>query len=464
MSIRHRPAARSRYAGPMSGPNRHDGVLLPWLTPIRAAKGPLRRAGVASSFLLHVLGLIGFVFCLFVCDAWFWGDNLREEIGVGLRHDFWLTWLAIGLYVLFVELAFLLLAWMTACWGAGVEVFARSFGRSLSRWYQMTPWLALLWAGFILCVQGWEGIENWYESRYYDARYGDYYNNNTLPMRLITPDRFYLLMQMGFFSTLGLTNLLMLWWIVGTVGVHRDKPAWHASCRWPAACERCGYALAGLADTQDCPECGMPVRESKHSGRGKRDTGSLRLLMRGLLKPASVGAAMLTRQPTKMPLRVLLWGLFFTVLAGPVMMLMIDVSERITPYSFGIVDDFGEAIRFYFVGGLTIGIYAALVGCLLLFGAGTLVGAIVRVMGKRDILPAAGSAACYSAALLPAWVLAQGLQILILNPLSEYLSQVGRYDLVDFFPVLILLLHGGMLLYLTYHIARITKAARYANV
>jgi len=453
----------------MSGPTRNNGVLIPWLTPMAAARGPLRHTSLAGSLIAHLLGLLLFITALAVFDQVFWDSEIREEIGYALRNDQATALLAIALYLLVFELLFHLFAWMTTCWGAGVEPYRQSLGRSLCRWYQLTPWLAVLWIGFILAVQGWAAIENWYEERYFDARFGDYYDHNTEPMQLITRDRFNMLLMMGQYASLGIVNLLSLWWILGTTAVHRDKPTWFASCRWPAVCEGCGYALAGLTDEQTCPECGKRVDESKHKKRGNSETPARKLLWHGLFYPSTIGASMVTRRPTKQPLRVLLRALLLTVLAGPMLMVMNNIGERIRNsigggYAFNTIEDFGDIIEQIVVYGLTVGIYASLIGSLLLLGAGTLVGTIVRVMGKRNIMPAACSAACYSAALLPVWVLAQGVLIMIITPLSRALRDAGRYDLNDLLPFLVLAFYASVLCYMVFNVARITKAARYANV
>jgi hypothetical protein len=454
------------------GPNLNDGVLTPWLNPMRAASEPMRRFSVRQSFLVHLLGLLLFIFGLGLFDQVFSEGDLRQDIVNSVLIDFVMALVYLVLFFVPIQLTFLVFAWLTTCWGAGVEPYGQSFKRSLSRWYQVTPWLAMIFLGLLLAHTAVEATRDWYRDTYDYARFGDYYEKNTQPMQLISPDRFYLLVDMGWYTAVGIANLLALWWVLGTVMVHRCKPAWPASCRWPAVCEGCGYALAGMTTEQTCPECGKKVSESTHADRDTRDTPSQRLLWRGLFRPSAIGASMATRRPTKMPLRVLLWGLLFTVLAGPVMNVMEFIGKWIrehihADYSYGLFDeyaDFGDILEKILIHGLTFGIFAAFMGSLLLLGAGTLVGTIVRVMGKRNIMPAACSAACYSAALLPAWVLTHGVQGIIIIPLAQHLRDIGRYDLIDLLPLLYLLIQGVFLLYMILHIARITKAARYANV
>lgn len=430
---------------------------------MRAASGPMRNLGLGWSYLVHLAGTGLFLLAILFYNLIFWQEDLLWVIRYELDHNLVIALLAISLWIVVFELAFLILAFLTTCWGAGVEGFTQSYSRSLSRWYQLTPWLALIVLGLWLAFIGIDTIESSYWDHYSYARYGDYYDNHNEPFQLLNYDRFELLLTIGRLGSLGIANLLALWWVLGTVAVHRIKPTWPASCRWPAVCEGCGYALAGMTDEQGCPECGKSIASSKYTHRGTRDLESIRMLMRGLFQPRAVGAAMLTRRPTKMPLRVLLWGLLFTVLSGPVFMVTVDTTVRITD-GYGAVDDFGDAIEFYLAIGLTVGVYTALVGSFLLLGAGTLVATIVRIMGKRNIMPAACKAACYSAALLPIWVLAQAVQLMILIPLGNYLGNQGQYDLLYFFPFLVLLMHAAILLYLILHIARITKAARHANV
>ncbi len=447
----------------MSGHNRHDGVLIPWLTPMRAARGALRQTGVAPSFAIHLAGLIFFFVGILLLDAAFWGEGLLWELKQGLEGDTASTLLFTGIFFVVYECCFVILAWMTACWGAGVEPFNTSFGRSLSRWYQLTPWFAALIIGLILVIQGFEELDDWYWNTYDYGRYGNYYETNTEPLRLLTYDRFQLLLNIGRFGSLVIFNLIALWWILGTVMVHRHQPTWFASCCWPATCEDCGYALAGLTDEQTCPECGKTVGDSKHTERGQNAIPSLRMLGQALIEPSAVGKAMATRQPTKQPVRVLLWGLLFTVLCGPVFMVIMSIAIWLGD-GYNPIDDFGDMIEFYILAGMTVGTYSAVVGSLVLLGAGSLAATIVRVMGKRDIMPAACFAACYSAALLPIWVLLQAGQLLILLPLGGHLEDAGRYDLTEFFPLLVMMLHAAMLVYIVMNVARITKAARYANV
>lgn len=449
----------------MPGQTRTKRVSIPWLTPMRAARGPLRNLGVLGSYLVHLAGVVFFLLSLFLIDHLFWAGDLLWEIRYEVEREPASALLVIGIWVVLFKLAFPIFAYLTTCWGAGVEPFRQSFGRSLSRWYQLTPWLALLGLGLIFAMIGIEKIDDWYWDRYTDARWGDYYEEYGYdqPMQLLTRDRFELLMMIGRLSSLGIFNLIALWWILGTVAVHRIKPSWPATCRWPAVCEGCGYALAGMTDEQGCPECGKNIGSSKHAYRGTRDITSLRMLMHGLFQPRTVGAAMLTRRPTKMPLRVLLWGLFFAVLSGPALMVMGDTTARLT-YGYSEVRDFGDAIEHYIAVGLTVGSCVALCGGLLLLGTGTLVGTIVRIMGKRNIMPAACNAACYSAALLPLWVLAQGAQLIVLIPLINYLRDQGHYGIARLLPLTILFMHAFILFYIILHIARITKAARHANV
>lgn len=385
------------------------------------------------SFLIHLLGLAIFLVGLGICDQLFWYNNTLDDILDRMRYDPVIIWIILGFYALICELAFLAGAFLTTCWGAGNETFRTSYYRSLSRWHQLTPWLALLVLGTLLGFTLVDNLGDWRQE------------------------------FIGYLLVLSAANLIGLWWILGTVAVHRDRPTWFASCRWPAACEGCGYALAGLTDEQGCPECGRPVGSSKTTDRGEKDVPALRMLMRGLLTPGKLGAAMLTRQPTRTPLHVLRWGLFFAVLAGPVFMFSVDMIIWLTE-GYREVDNFSEAIEFYLAIGLTVGIYSALCGGLLLLGAGSLVGTIVRVMGKQNIMPAACKAACYSAGLIPIWVLTQALQLAILIPLGNYFSDRGNYAIISFFPLLVLVLHAGMAIYMILNIARITKAARFANV
>jgi len=429
---------------------------------MRLARGPLRGAGVRLSLVVHVLGWALLLIGVWLIDMSLLDYEIVDDLAWEFDHDARNASLLFGIWFVIIEAGFVLFAWMTACWGAGVEPFKASMERSLSRWYQLTPWLALIVLGVMMSLIYIEKVEMWYYDNYHWGRYGDYYDDHNEPMWLLQGDRLRTLIMIGRFSTLGIANLIGLWWILATVFVHRNNPTWFASCRWPAVCEGCGYALAGLTDEQGCPECGKKVGDSKPGPRWHERQRSLRLLIRGLFRPSTVGTAMPTRRPRKEPARVLVWGLLFTVLAGPIMMLLIDLGQRIDGYAE--VDDFGEALEFYFAGGFMAGTYAALLGGLLLLGAGSLVGTIIRLFGKRNIMPGAMSAACYSAGLLPLWVLATGVQMLILIPLAEYLYDTNRSSLVDFFPFLIFAMHGLILIYVVLHVARISKASRYANV
>jgi len=63
--------------------------------------------------------------------------------------------------------------------------------------------------------------------------------------------------ELGFACFL-LAAFVVLWLVHRGLSVGSAK----ACCLWPPRCQRCGYGLFGMTATQDCPECGAPVREA----------------------------------------------------------------------------------------------------------------------------------------------------------------------------------------------------------
>lgn len=419
------------------------------LTPAGVAAGPWRTLGFWPSFCVHLVGLALFAIGLLAL----YPDNNLSISFVSLAE---LAMFCLGLLMifLFIQLGVLCLSLATMCWGAGVERWSVSLGRTASRWYQTTPWLAVLLIGFIATMDGIDTLQ----MAYYD------YSHSSGPPGVyiaLEQDRFWFLIQFLRSAAVCIFFPLGLWMTLATLAVHREKPRWHASCRWPAVCAGCGYALVGLTDEMGCPECGMPVAQSKQSRRGPIKTPATHLLWSAMIRPTNIGEQMLTRRHTDKPLRVFLLALLAVVITGPIGMVVIDLAESI---GWGSFPEQGlDFIELYIVMGTMVGVLIAVAGAFIAMGVGSVNATSARAFGKRNAMVASCKAACLGAGVLPLWSLLNFFLIAIMVA-SEYLFDsfyYGPWDLA--IPLTFLAFHIGMLVLYMVLVGRIERAARFAN-
>lgn len=430
----------------------HQSVLKKLLlcTPAGVAAGPWRGMGLALSFAVHIagLGLFGAVILLAYPDT-------RPYLVDGGLDDLAMYMMALLATFLLVELVHLLLALLTVCWGAGVEPWRASMGRTLSRWYQLTPWLAIWVLGFIGAMEGIDELDTLYWDTYYNRGPAGTYV-------ALEEGRFWFLIQCLRSATVSLFFGGGLWLVLPTLAVHRDRPRWFASCRWPAVCAGCGYALAGLTDEQACPECGSPVAASKHTDRGPIKTPAWKLIFTALLQPTKLGQQILTRRHTGKPLRVLLIALLAVVATGPMGLFLVQTAESIQ-WGDEWSSSFGEFVEEIIVMGTMAGVLMMVAAALIALGVGSVNATSARVFGKRNAMVASRKAACLSSGILPVWSVLNFALIATIIVVVDMLDTLrsGSWEIV--IPFAILGFHMGMLVLYMILVGRMERAARYAN-
>ncbi len=431
----------------MADPSTHSGVLLPYLTPTRAARGPWRIIGLGQSFAIHLLGLI-----ILLLGLSFLGEIYLDDLVYEVQSD--APMFAAGALAYFVALQFLYLlaAVLTTCLGAGCEPWGQAYRRTLSRWYQLTPWHVLLTLALIGVMLGVESLE--------EAYYYDFYREGV--HRMLEAERAQFLFTAARHLSGCIYGLVLLWMTLATLVVHREQPTWHARCRWPAICEMCGYLLLGLAEDQGCPECGKPVHESKHADRAPIQGRYWSITKRVLRTPSQVGAHLLTHRPTHAHYRVLTIAILYLVLTGPISAGLIDFFDYGMPWSYNRTAL--DYLELYLLDGLLLGVGFAGFFTAICLAAGSLQALSQRLFAKRDVLPAAAQACCLSAGLLPIWALLVSTSIIGLIRIDNQLNILGIYLDEIILTLGWLLFHAGLFILYFLHLGRIIRAARYANV
>lgn len=435
-------------ASPMPKASAEPRLFTAFLTPGRAARGPWRALGLGVSFMVHLLGFAVLLVGLAALD------KLDNDIIDLLQPSSLEDLLELILFVVIVESLFLLTALLTTCWGAGPEPWGDGYQRTLCRWYQLAPWHALLIVGW---VGGFELID-FMEDAYYDnfIDYGSYdYLEYEFARFLIEACR----VALSIFCM-----ITLLWMTLATLAVHRDRPTWRASCRWPAVCETCGYSLLGMRDEQACPECGRAVAESRHAPRGPLKGGFWALTAATLAGPSAMGGRLLTRRPTHGHLRVFVTALLLTVLVGPISIALMHVAQWMEGYStYGWVSTLEWIERLVLIG-LAIGCGYALIGAMVCLSAGSIHALIERLFARRNVLPASCQACCLTAGVIPLLALFNAAMVVGLELMMRRLNQAGLYAFADLLPMILLLIDAGLFALYVMLVARVARAARYANV
>ncbi|MEM7683135.1 MAG: zinc ribbon domain-containing protein [Planctomycetota bacterium] len=318
-----------------------------------------------------------------------------------------------------------LLAWLFAAWGGGRERWSRTLLRSIRRawvlWFALTIYLtiAILAAHAVRQAGQWLGTQSalYLSSTSYGAlRYG--------VVRGLDPDNLALLTAVG-------ALLLML---IGWMRAMRP-PAMGLSCRWPAVCNRCGYAVTALSPEADCPECGRAVAKSL-SPRSWDDVAGLGRWPWSRPRPTTFGSRIPGLDPgvafRALRLRRALVGVLLIGLLTPAwLQVWIDLTTEAEPMRYGeTLPAFAAEepevaiaqVTRWAVLGLTAGLSAVLSGLVLTLSASTLTaGTLSR---KTAINPGPIACACAAAAArcLPAWYL-----LGVLTAMALVLPQVERW-------------------------------------
>ncbi|MGB0767896.1 MAG: hypothetical protein ACPGYV_09305 [Phycisphaeraceae bacterium] len=417
-------------------------LFLPW----RAAERAWRETSAIKSLLIHLAGAALFLVGLVILDSALWYGDILDELQYLRAEDVPLVFLVIGLWIIGIELLYLLAAMGTSAWGASIEPWRKSVGRSLSRWYQLTPFHALWTLALIVAV---DIIE--------DTMWSSNYNHGTLAYE----------MRELLFGTMYLACFLIYcgvggWFTLRALAIHRSASAALPKCRWPALCETCGYPVLGLGLEQACPECGRVVASSLDSPRNQNQPTTLQKMRAAILNPDRLGDTLQTRSRNPDTPRALAITALSLLLSGPVGVVYISLVVYLFTDNLGI-DSAIELIQTFLLVGLGVGIGVAVGGISVVLLGGSIVGLIERAFGKRNSLTAACQAACFAGGYV---VL---IALLLYGLVGVFVVIIDRF--VDpmnfgFFAVIPFTIIGtALLLTIPYLILvlRITRRARFAN-
>lgn len=415
-------------------------LIMPW----QACRQAWRGTRALPSLLYHIVGLVIFFVGLVIVDAVMWyGDIVRDfdYMGPGAFFLFAVVW------AIMIELGYFFTAWWTSCWGAGVEPLRASFGRSLSRWYQLTPFHAVWTLGLLIAV----GV---LEEAQWHSYSGDY---GSLDYQLRE-----MLFALSFLAVFLVYCGVGGWFTLRALAVSRSSSLDAPKCRWPAVCESCGYAIVGLGYDQSCPECGRPVQASFYTPRGTPERNTLAKMRMALFNPGALGQILLSRTRTKAPAKALAITAISLLCTGPIGVTYIFVLTQIS-FDDIWMDDFFEFFRLFIVGGLATGLSAMVGGVSIVLGIGSLIGLTERVFGKRNNLPAACHAACYASGyVIFMALLMYGFTGALILFADRYLSHLG-FGLIAVIPLTWLIVCLALTLPYCFIVGRIVRSTKYAN-
>jgi hypothetical protein len=360
----------------VNAPRAVNHLLLPVILPVGVIRSIWRAMPLGRAYLVHLYGVALACLGLALADLTFKDpllvSALYDPIALGE-----LVSSAVG-FVLFIEVAYPIAAFVTMCWGAAPEPWLASYKRALTRWYQLTPWhaaVSLVYAGVASVVT--------------DGGPG------SAALVVLT------LISVAY--CLGL-----MWVTLRALSVHEQPGGWPAACRWPLTCEGCGYSLYSQSLEQACPECGRPVSTSAEAGRGGIGRLPLGVLvLRGLFQPKRLGTHAVTRRPTTDHHRAI-WAGVFCVFITPML-----VTTAVMAVFLAIDPDMGRFFEFdeFFAMQMGVTLFSAFATLWVVLGgllAGTLLGTLYRVCWKQRIMHLAGQAVAYRSPWLVLWMLGGG--------------------------------------------------------
>jgi hypothetical protein len=474
-------------------------LLTAGIMPARTARRT-DHVGYVRAWLVHVVSIIAavplwLVALLVVQDLeTLTFEHVADELSaaVSAAIGLWfrsprstaLTWTVV---LAATELVFLLDAFWVMAWGAADEPLRSSFGRTLRRLWLHTAHLPA--AGLLLCIMlpvltygstltrpqrprppppsVAPDSPQW---RAHEKKLDEYYT---------AKDRYsYAVTYTAGLGWLGrhweeTKSLLFFgvtaWWLWGvfrTVGAPRADDF---SPR-PPLCERCGYNLTGARIEGRCPECGTPVAASlnldNRPGAPWERAAELgwlpawwRCCVDSCVRPQAFGRQL-------------------KAYSEPDYQRWFLATCMIAAFGVGTIGYFGGSVLFpHEAGGsvplTSLGLTALLVGGVaaaalpvLASLAAALVGMAYRSGSRRNLLPAAMQAACYSGAYILAWFVGMAALTAYATTFYSPLGALARALRISQdnlgFGAWIMLNVVAFLVYVGL-IARITGAMRYAN-
>lgn len=380
-------------------------LLTPWLRP--AAWAPKTdRVSLRLAFLIHVLAGIGVLVASLSIDplsAWLrredysmlhrWVESALS-FARGFERQPAEALLKTAAILAATEISCVVVALMIMPWGAADEPLRTSFAHALRRvWLHTTQVVPLFILGGVPITY----MEHlrflfWTSPQYTAAREG----HDPWPWWLQYDD-----VIIGYVAAAA--SVWFLWALFRAAGVHRKGSA---SAR-PPTCEYCGYNLTGTAIEGRCPECGVPavlslgpdVRRGTAYDRAPKGGFSV---MQGcwldaILSPKTIGRQIQVTQPSRRYQRCLtaVWVPAFVVCAVGFLVAFF-VAER------GRVSA-GKMVELLLVMPL-VGVCVPAGVFLLAMLITGVVGMILSVREKRNLLPAAMQVQCYLGGFLLAWM------------------------------------------------------------
>lgn len=420
-----------------------QSLALSLVAPWSAIRQAWATKSVRASLLYHVLGLVMFFVGMTIVDAALWYGDLSDLSYIGPID---LLFLAVWLIV--IELCYLLAALATSSWGASHVGFGENYRRSLSRWYQITPFHAAWTLGLFIAIEISDEIRR--------SSYGYDYGSFGYDIREL------------FFTALTLMIFIVYagvggWFTLRALAVPRDNAAFSPKCRWPALCESCGYALVGMTRDQTCPECGRPVETSLNPPREVASRSIFASMRLALLNPTALGETCLTQTRVASSGKALAITAFTLLLSGPIGLTYIMLVGMVFEEGFYIADIY-EAIEIFILGGMSLGLSAGTVGVTIVLATGSFVGLLNRLFGKRDVLANASQAACLASGyvVFMALLMYGFIGIIAIN-IDRLFNQFG-YGVLALLPLVFV----GVCLLITLPycviVSRIVRSTRYANV
>ena len=438
------------------GPPPHDhadplhpmhALLLSLVMPWRACRRAWRETTAVPSLLYHGIGLFVFFIGLTVIDSALWYGEIVDEFSYLGPGELPIMLLVFAVWLIVIELCYFFTALLTSCWGAGHERFRDSFGRTLSRWYQLTPFHAVITLAFIVAIEILQEMQwsSWdYDYSFYSELWDFIYSC------------LFLLVFMLYCGVGG-------WFTLRALAVPRNSSAYAPKCRWPGQCETCGYALVGMTREQTCPECGRAVDTSLNTPRGNTSHTTLAKMRLALFNPAALGEILQTHTRKREPAKALAISALALLLSGPIGVTYIVMVTQVIDGDF-YLDNLLDLFQLFVIAGLGTGLSAMLIGVTIALSVGSLIGLLERLLGKRNSLPAASQAACYASGYAVFMgLLMYGFTGALAIFAERYLGHMG-YGLIAILPLIWLTVCLLLVLPYCVIVGRIVRAARYANV
>jgi|GEM_PF-1835251 len=426
-----------------------DHLILPLLMPVAAIRRQWRSTSLGKAYLAHLYGLVIALAGLAGFDLLHgYRNEIYYEYYYGYSDSLIISVLAADAYafgeltaiflqfIIFSQIGYFFAAFTTMAWGAGPEPWRKSYGRSLRRWWQLTPWhaaLSLVVAGVFTAIE-FAAYDGFYVTQFFSG------------------------------SVLMICALLLLFVTLRGLAVHEREGGWPSACKWPMTCEGCGYALAGTTMQQDCPECGKPVAHSAEFSRGRLIAlKPFKALLLGATQPTRVGQWMFAHRPMTGAGQVLARAIALMILTAPIG-IFIAVAIIMVMAGEGSISELDELLlAMFFMFLFTAGSAAVSMVTLGLFGA-SFVGTFYRVFFKRRAMHIAGQAAGYLSGILPLWLLGNwvGFGLFAGVIVTSFMSSTPAWFVV--LPVFWFAFNLAFGLVYLFMIGRVIKATHWANI